>query len=76
MKTIKPSLIIAAFLLSSIAAFAGKPVDLSKVSSSTTVKNGDTLTGVLGDTLKASLYKISIADGATVTVLPAKVTVR
>ena len=67
MKTIKPSLIIAAFLLSSIAAFAGKPVDLSKVSSSTTVKNGDTLTGVLGDTLKASLYKISIADGATVT---------
>ena len=67
MKTIKLSLIITAFLLSSIAAFAGKPVDLSKVSSNTTVKNGDTLTGVLGDTLKASLYKISIADGATVT---------
>ena len=51
-----------AFFLLIPYTFAGKTIDLSSVLSNTVVKNGDTLKDSLGGN-----YKISIANGATVT---------
>ena len=54
--------ILAALLLSSTAAFAGENIDLSLVSADMVAQDGDVLT----DSLTGN-YRISIADGATVT---------